>query len=206
MKNILRVRDGSGRYVPIPAIRGETPVKGDDYWTDADKQEIVDEVLSEVPQDDWNQNDPNAPDYIKNRPFGEEVTETVLLPETIAECGGDMNNWGTEVDFVIVSGETYIVEVDGTKYECVAEGGEPAYLTFGDFSIEQDFDAIVLYSNIGAVTVTLKISHIERRIKKIDAKYLDMDAIKDALPTVELTATYDDGTTETYNLYGEAVT
>lgn len=138
-------------------------------------------------------------------PFSENVREVVLLPETIAECGGDMDNWGTEVDFVIVSGETYIVEVDGTKYECVAEGGEPAYLTFSDFGIEQDSGFIILFSDIGAVTVTLKISHIERRIKKMDVKYIDMDKIKAALPTVEILTTLADGTTATCRLFGEVV-
>lgn len=28
---------------------GKTPVKGVDYWTDADKREIIDEVLEEIP-------------------------------------------------------------------------------------------------------------------------------------------------------------
>lgn len=31
---------------------GHTPVKGTDYWTDADKQEIVDEVIAGIPSDD----------------------------------------------------------------------------------------------------------------------------------------------------------
>lgn len=28
--------------------KGDTPIKGIDYWTEADKQEIVDEVLSGI--------------------------------------------------------------------------------------------------------------------------------------------------------------
>jgi hypothetical protein len=30
----------------------------------------------------WLQNDPTAEDYIKNRPFYEEVVDSVVLPET----------------------------------------------------------------------------------------------------------------------------
>lgn len=33
----------------IQGEKGDTPVKGVDYWTDADKQEIVDEVLDAIP-------------------------------------------------------------------------------------------------------------------------------------------------------------
>ena len=35
---------------PGPAGKdGHTPVKGTDYWTDADKQEIIDSVLAALP-------------------------------------------------------------------------------------------------------------------------------------------------------------
>lgn len=42
-------------------------------------------------------------------------------------------------------------------------------------------------------------------IRKLDIKYLDMDAIKAALPAIDLTATLEDGTTRTYKLYGEVM-
>lgn len=44
-----------GKYVGIPAIKGtdgtdgKTPVRGTDYWTAADKQEIVSDVLAALP-------------------------------------------------------------------------------------------------------------------------------------------------------------
>lgn len=50
--------DEQGEYVSIPAIRGpkgdpgvpgKTPVKGMDYWTAADKQEIVNSVIAALP-------------------------------------------------------------------------------------------------------------------------------------------------------------
>lgn len=45
---------------------GYTPVKGTDYWTEADKQEIKEDLIV---QSDWNQTDTAADDYIKNKPF-----------------------------------------------------------------------------------------------------------------------------------------
>ena len=49
MRSILRVKDASGRVISIPAIRGERPVKGVDYWIDADKAEIVSLTLEALP-------------------------------------------------------------------------------------------------------------------------------------------------------------
>lgn len=52
MKIILRVRDTSGRIIPIPAIQGEeghTPEKGVDYFTEEDKVEMINEVFDMLP-------------------------------------------------------------------------------------------------------------------------------------------------------------
>ena len=37
---IFRLKDDDGKVIEIPAIKGDTPVKGVDYWTDEDKAEI----------------------------------------------------------------------------------------------------------------------------------------------------------------------
>lgn len=42
----------NGEYVGIQAIKGmdgKTPVRGTDYWTEADKQEIVNSVIAALP-------------------------------------------------------------------------------------------------------------------------------------------------------------
>lgn len=50
---ICKVWDAEqGEYVGIPAIKGtagNTPVRGTDYWTEADKQEIVSSVIAALP-------------------------------------------------------------------------------------------------------------------------------------------------------------
>ena len=48
---ILRVKDNEGNIIDVPAIKGDTPQKGIDYWTDEDKAEIqayIDQQLGVV--------------------------------------------------------------------------------------------------------------------------------------------------------------
>ena len=63
---ILKIRNSStGEWASIPAIKGDkgekgdkgdkgengyTPVKGVDYFTDADKQELIQDILSALPK------------------------------------------------------------------------------------------------------------------------------------------------------------
>lgn len=42
-------KDGQNGSPGRDGLDGKTPVKGSDYWTDADKQEIVDDVLAALP-------------------------------------------------------------------------------------------------------------------------------------------------------------
>lgn len=52
---ILRVKNENGEWVEIPALvgpagpQGPSPERGVDYWTDEDKQKIVDDVLAALP-------------------------------------------------------------------------------------------------------------------------------------------------------------
>lgn len=43
--SVMYIRDKNGNFVPVPAIKGYTPVKGVDYYTEADKVEIVQRVI-----------------------------------------------------------------------------------------------------------------------------------------------------------------
>lgn len=54
----LRIKDESGNWISIAAIKGDkgdtgangyTPVKGTDYFTEADKQELVTAVIAALP-------------------------------------------------------------------------------------------------------------------------------------------------------------
>lgn len=52
---MLKVKDDNGNVFEVLAIKGEdgqdgyTPVKGVDYFTESDKQEIVERVLANMP-------------------------------------------------------------------------------------------------------------------------------------------------------------
>ena len=55
---ILKIRDVDGKVYEIPALRGEkgdkgdAPVKGVDYYTEADKTELVAAVIAALPNGD----------------------------------------------------------------------------------------------------------------------------------------------------------
>ena len=55
---VLRVKQADGTWAEIPALvgpkgdkgnDGKTPVKGTDYWTAADREQMVSEVLAALP-------------------------------------------------------------------------------------------------------------------------------------------------------------
>lgn len=51
----LYVRGSDGKFIPVSAIKGAdgyTPKKGVDYYTEADKTEMVDAVLAAMPNGD----------------------------------------------------------------------------------------------------------------------------------------------------------
>ena len=47
--SILKVRMPNGTVVEVPALQGKTPEKGVDYFTEADKQELVAAVIAALP-------------------------------------------------------------------------------------------------------------------------------------------------------------
>ena len=50
--SVLYIRDKDGNLVPVQTIAGKdgkTPVKGTEYFTDADKAEMVKSVLAALP-------------------------------------------------------------------------------------------------------------------------------------------------------------
>lgn len=46
---VLRLKDADGKIVAVPAIKGDTPVKGVDYFTEAEKVELRNEVYASLP-------------------------------------------------------------------------------------------------------------------------------------------------------------
>lgn len=131
----------------------------------------------------WVQNDPNADDYIKNRPFYTEQAEITVIPETSVVIE-DSGNASFPTSIILETGKNYNVTFDNTSYSCVcyiADGssclgnislagdgedtGEPFFLA----QVDNTF-AIVFASTVG--THTVKVTTYSEVIHKIDDKYL----------------------------------
>ena len=150
-------------------------------------------------QSDWNQNDENALDYVKNRTHWSEITMTEILPE----CQLTRNSNGAFIfadKLNIVEGGTYIVKWNGVSYTCVAwstELGGATYTGLGNgiqqgmtdtgepFYLMQYPDNIAAQVGLYAAAIpldsstTLTISIVEKveEAHKLDEKYLPDSAI-----------------------------
>jgi hypothetical protein len=69
---------------------------------------------------DWNQNDSNALDYIKNKPFEERIVPNILVE-------AERNNGSTLPSANFIFGEEYIIEYDDVRYSLVLTQQYDAY-------------------------------------------------------------------------------
>ena len=122
---ILYIKDEHGNFVEVPALKGspgKTPVRGVDYWTEADKEQIVGEVLGEVEA-------PDMDDYYTK-------TETdAKIQAAVGSGGGSTGGGGTSgsasgygnwelIERITLEEETSTVartkEPSGTGYNFIA--------------------------------------------------------------------------------------
>lgn len=141
----------------------------------ADKKDIV--------QSDWNQNDENAKDYVKNRTHWEERNITEILPLTTLEFTSAGYDGGLTVDPLnLVPGEIYTVLWDGQEY--LSEGLIYAGICYignlgfiGGPGKEEPFlildDGFYASATVGTHTVAIYKS--ESVTHKIDPKFLPDD-------------------------------
>jgi len=73
-------------------------------------------------QPDWNQNNSNAEDFIKNRVCYEDNNETIFDSETLSGCEVKGNVSDDEIS--IVDGAQYTVTIDGITYTGIGEDGD----------------------------------------------------------------------------------
>lgn len=96
----------------------------------------------------WNQNDPSAPDYIRNRTHYEEVITKIFLPETNFDYSNDYF-WEWEWDsftyiYPINENVEYKIIFDNIEYKCIAVKGLNGYSYIGNQSLEnQKFNEII---------------------------------------------------------------
>lgn len=136
---------------------------------------------------DWNQNDPEAADYVKNRPFytGDPV-ETTLIPEqtVVFTDQGGMGVANSPVNVDLVEGNAYTVTFDGKIYECICQLYGGAVLLIGSpkvFGGEDTGEPFTYLANNGQYLLvaydtetehTLSLSTVVRPVVQIPEKYL----------------------------------
>lgn len=141
-------------------------------------------IKAKLVQPDWNQNDPAAADYVKNRPFYTEVVYTEILPETSVTTEAYEGLFVAEIppiDFTI--GNTYDVTFDGTKYNVVAISvGEGAALgELGDAVPDFTNYPFLVMNNgmLGTQTAGTHVVSVSGNVivdHKIDEKYMPGNA------------------------------
>ena len=104
------------------------------------------------------------------------------------------DGWGVSLDFE--DGSSLYYDPDGLQY---FEGVFLAYSPSSDWKEPNDNGSDLIPHWLSLYTKGSKII-------PIGIEYLDIEAIKEALPSVELIATLEDGTTTTLKLLGEVVT
>lgn len=150
-------------------------------WT---KKEITNSTAN------WNQNDPTAPDYVKNRTHWEEYENVAIIPETTCVVNeGDLRFLIGEGVLVPNVGQSYTVTLNGAVYECIGRKYDDEYGVllgngeiFGDginvnnepFSIDSYEDGTI-YLNVkvpGEYTIVIRT--LQPVIHTIDSKYINI--------------------------------
>lgn len=169
-------------------------------------------------QPDWNQNDPNASNYVKNRPLydSRKLTELETILEHTDVVGG--LTYSSEVSTALVVGDTYIVECAGKTYECIAKQADKksAYLgnlwhsnEWGDANTGEDFFYGTAVVDGGAAiwnsyciayalgTASLKITHCKKEGElHTEPKYIPNSVWLEQGSTELVYDNYDLGTTD----------
>lgn len=140
----------------------------------------------------WDQNDPTADDYIKNRPFYTKVENKVILPETTITVEAAYQTIDDPFYIPLTKGVTYTVVFNGNVYKCVAKETYDNEPFIGNSSIlgwndnkdtGEPFFIDVLYMQSGdgqeltfstnvAGTHTISIFETQEVIHQIDKKYV----------------------------------
>ena len=161
--------------------------------TIARKSDILEQV-----QVDWNQNDENAIDYIKNRPFyTTDPVDVTLVDAAAIEVESVDSPIINPFSIKLEVGNTYRVTFDDVEYNCVAfslsglpgignkkfafgeDTGEPFLIVYQEGAVpvllSSEAGTIMLFSSeIGSHSITIIEEHKE--IVQLDEKYISYTA------------------------------
>ena len=126
IKRVSKDEIGGGIKVASTAEVGQTiVVKAVDENGNPTEWEAADKDI----QPDWNQNDPEAADYVKNRTHYEVTTRSnAVVEDAVYDCSWDGGNGNSYVvvydwqpNYIRLSANTaYVVVFDGIEYECTS--------------------------------------------------------------------------------------
>lgn len=164
-----------------PGINGQdgrTPIKGIDYYTEEEKQELIGEIKDDISvvNGDLNQNDETAPDYVKNRTHY-EIPKVILGEAHKTEEETTMENGFDGICDVYI--DKSLVEV-GKEYKYTINGQSGTfifnneYMNFGgaagqvfDFGDNYDWQTSWAYGS----TIDI-ILYDGGEVKQLDEKYI----------------------------------
>ena len=154
--------------------------------------------LPEQAQSDWDQNDAEQPNYVKNRPFYEKIDSVTLMPETQfsnltykpnpeISIPSDVNGEyiGNFTDGEIFEGDPVKVTFNGTVYECVKKDyyiGNQSLTSYD--GVEDTGEPFLFY--LGGISsfhtkstdCVVKVDADISSIKKLDSKFIDFPFIE----------------------------
>ena len=152
----------------------------------------------EQAQSDWEQNDAEQPNYVKNRPFYEKIDSVTLMPETQfsnlthvynpeISIPSDVNGEYI-VDFTIgeiFEGDPVKVTFNGTVYECVKKDDYIGNQSLTGYDgVEDTGEPFLFY--LGGISsfhtkstdCVVKVDADISSIKKLDSKFIDFPFIE----------------------------
>ena len=185
----LEVTSASGTSrADLKGEPGYTPVKGVDYFTEAEKQAWENMTADTVRYTAQNLTEVQKSQARENIgvEFGDKVVLEELLPLTDAALDVDPSpanypeTYFPKIDIVV--GETYVVHFNGQEYELVAYGDEWAQMigrmpsqtpfVFGNAKLSSSPDETCLQTIPGIEKVTVSIHRKVPTTEKIDPRFL----------------------------------
>ena len=142
-------------------------------------QEIQDELGA---QPDWTQNNPDAPDYVKNRTHWiEDAKLETIFDGTLDTSGvGSAHFDFLEMNKPLVVGEEYLVTLNGTQYWLTADfDGDIVYIgdntfkyTTMPFVLYNDSDTSQMFETNKSGTWKLNVKHNSKVVHQLDEKFI----------------------------------
>lgn len=126
---------------------GYTPVRGTDYWTEADKREIVEEVATEIPAPVVSWND------LEDKPFSKEVDSTVY-PIAVHELSSYTLD-GME-KYTYRASVCYLPYIPGGVVACCPDYGN--YTVTVPMIQQNEYEALGMFS-IGSTSFAIRCAY-----------------------------------------------